>query len=74
MAIVTVPKNARLLLVLQDGVDAKGNPRLVNRTLGKVKAGVLPQDLYDVANAIGGLQTLSLVGVQESVVNELTVQ
>jgi hypothetical protein len=74
MAIVTVPKNARLLLILQDGVDGKGNPRLVNRTLGKVKTGVLPQDLYDVANAISGLQTLTFAGVQESLVNELNVQ
>lgn len=74
MAIVTLPKNARLLLVLQDGVDAKGNPRLVNRTLGKVKADALPQDLYDVANVISSLQTLTFVGVQTSVVSELNVQ
>lgn len=74
MAIVTLPKSARMLLILQDGVDAKGNPRLVTRVLGKVKTGVLPQDLYDVATAIGSLQTMAFVGVQESLVNELNVQ
>lgn len=74
MAIISVPKNARMILILQDGVDAKGNPRLVNKALGKVKTDVLSQDLYDVATAISGLQTLTFAGVQQSVVNELNVQ
>lgn len=74
MAIITVPKNARMILILQDGVDAKGNPRLLNRVLGKVKTEVLPQDLYDVATAISGLQTMTFAGVQQSLVNELNVQ
>ncbi len=49
-----------LQLELQTGVDAQGNPVYRNKNLRFVKPDAADQDLYDVAQALAGLQEYPL--------------
>lgn len=63
MAVVKQPYSCSMKLRYQNGVNAKGDPVYVNRTYSKVKVTATDQDLYDVAQALNGLQTNSLHSV-----------
>lgn len=63
MAVNKVPAGAVLRLVLQTGTDAGGNPVYRNKNLAGVKPEALDQDLYDVAQALAGLQEYPLNSV-----------
>lgn len=52
-----------LQLELQTGVDAQGNPVYRNKNLRFVKPDAADQDLYDVAQALAGLQEYPLYKV-----------
>lgn len=64
MAVNKVPAGTTLRLVLQTGTDADGNPVLRNKNLTAVAVTAADQDLYDVAQALAGLQKYTLAGVQ----------
>ena len=63
MAVVRVPSGAVLRLVLQTGVDAQGNPVYRNRNLTNLRTDAQDQDLFDVAQALAGLQEYALSAI-----------
>lgn len=56
MALVVTPLSSRLTLTVNTGVDAEGNPVLRTRSYSGVKPSASDQDVYDVAQAVAGLQ------------------
>jgi hypothetical protein len=71
MSIVTAPETAQLVLVLQDGVDAKGNPRIKRKKFGAIRATATSQEVYDTASAIASLQTLSFLRAEQVVQTQI---
>ncbi|WP_027417311.1 DUF1659 domain-containing protein [Aneurinibacillus terranovensis] len=71
MSVVSTVKPVQLSLVLQDGVDSKGNARYKRRMVGKIKPGANEQDVYEVASDIASLQTLPFIRVEQSAQTEL---
>lgn len=63
MAVNNVPVGATLRLQLQTGVDGNGDPIIRNKSLTNVKAAALDQDIFDVAQALAGLQEHVLADV-----------
>lgn len=64
MAVIASPMQAALRLVVETGVDEKGNPVLRSRSYNRVKPESAEQDVYAVAVALAGLQEKPLRGVQ----------
>lgn len=64
MAIVASPVQATLRLVVETGVDDRGNPVYRSRSYNRVKPESSEQDVYAVAVALAGLQQNPLQGVQ----------
>ncbi len=63
MPVNRVPGGTVLQLEVQTGVDAQGNPVYRNKNLRSVKPDAADQDLYDVAQALAGLQEYPLYKV-----------
>lgn len=63
MAVVKNLESATLQLVVQKGVNAKGDPVLGKVSFRNVKGTADIQDIYDVALTLGELQQLPLSGV-----------
>ncbi|MCL2337351.1 MAG: DUF1659 domain-containing protein [Firmicutes bacterium] len=63
MAVRSVATGSVLRMQLQIGVDGKGAPVYRNKNLNNVKPGAADQELFDVAQALAGLQTYTLAGV-----------
>ena len=63
MAVENVPVGTTLRLQLQTGVDGNGNPVFRNKSLNNVKPEALDQDIFDVAQALAGLQESILADV-----------
>jgi len=63
MAVSKIPANSALRLELRVGTDPEGNPVYRNRSLNNVKPAATDQDLFDVANALAGLQEYPLNGI-----------
>jgi len=55
MAVVKVPQNSTIAIKLQKGVTTSGSPAYVTRNYS-CKATAADQDLFDVAQALMGLQ------------------
>ncbi|WP_066638580.1 DUF1659 domain-containing protein [Desulfolucanica intricata] len=64
MAVTKVPSGSALRMRLQTGVDGEGNPVYRTKSLNNVKADALDQDIYDVSQAVSGLQEYTLVSVE----------
>ncbi len=60
MAVNKIPGGAVLQLELQTGVDAQGNPVYRSKNLKSVNPAAVDQDLFDVAQALAGLQEYTL--------------
>jgi len=60
MAVNKVSGGTVLNLEVQTGVDAQGNPVYRNRNYKSIDPSAADQDLYDVAQAIAGLQSYTL--------------
>lgn len=60
MAVTKTPVGSIIRLSLVTGLDAQGGPILRNTSLSNVKPAALDQDLFDVANALVGLQEYQL--------------
>jgi hypothetical protein len=63
MAVTKLPGNSVLKLVLHVGDSVTGSPVLRTRSLNGVKPAAVDQDLFDVANALAGLQQYPLNGI-----------
>lgn len=64
MAVTSTAKDSVLAVTYQTGLTAAGSPVLRQRSFPNVKADALDQDVYDVAQALYGLQQYPLVGVR----------
>lgn len=64
MPVVVTPVDSSLRLQVQTGVDAKGNPVIVNRNFNRIKPEAADQDVLDVAQALGDLQTHTVYAIQ----------
>lgn len=60
MAVQRIPGGITLKLVLETGVDESGKPVFRNKSFDSIKAGALDQDLYEIGQALAGLQKHSL--------------
>lgn len=60
MAVSKVPGDSVLKLALHVGDSPTGSPILKNRSLNGIKSTAADQDLFDVANALSGLQQYPL--------------
>lgn len=63
MAVTSMPLGSALLVQVQTGVDGSGNPVVRTRRWSNVKAAATDQDVFDVANAIAGLQAHPVVDI-----------
>lgn len=63
MAVESSATGSVLRMQLQTGVDGSGDPVYRNKSLNNIKPEAADQDLYDVAQALAGLQEHTLAGV-----------
>jgi len=64
VAVTKVPGTSVLKLVLDTGEVVNGNPVLRTRNINGIKPTAADQDLFDVAEALAGLQQYSLYAVR----------
>lgn len=64
VTIFATPVNSDLIVLVQTGTDAEGNPVYARVRYSALKPGATDQDAYDVAAAIGGLQQYPVAGIQ----------
>ncbi|AHF07259.1 DUF1659 domain-containing protein [Desulfitobacterium metallireducens] len=64
MAVSKTPVTSSIRLSLVTGLDTQGAPILKQTNLSNVKSNALDQDLFDVANALVGLQEYSVHKIQ----------
>jgi hypothetical protein len=71
MAVERVNAGVVLRLVFQTGVDDEGNPVYRNKNLSYIKPDASDQDLFDVAQALAGLQEYTLSEIKRIDTNRL---
>jgi len=71
--IQSTPTDSKIVLQLQTGTDSKGAAKLHNRAFPFVKPTAADQDVFDVATAIGNLQTLQVKEIERQNTVTLTV-
>jgi len=64
MAVIGIPVDASLRLVVQVGTDQAGNPVLRNRTYNRVKPEAANDEVFQVAQALAGLMADQVVEVR----------
>ena len=74
MPVNKVPGATTLKMQFQTGVDGSGDPVYRRKSLNNVKANAADQDVYDVAQAISGLQEYTLISVLRDDNSELVNQ
>jgi hypothetical protein len=72
MAVTKNPVNSTIRISLVIGLNATGGPILRNASLSNVKSEAVDQDLFDVANALVGLQEYQLNGISRLDTADLT--
>jgi len=63
MAVDKIPSGTTLRMQFQTGLDGDGDPVYRTKSLSSVKTTAVDQDIYDVAQALVGLQEYTLVTV-----------
>ncbi|GAW93492.1 DUF1659 domain-containing protein [Calderihabitans maritimus] len=71
MAVTVVPLESTLRLELVTGTDANGNPVVRTSSYRGIKPAAADQDVFDVAQAIAGLQVHTLNRISRVNENEL---
>ncbi|MDS1029673.1 DUF1659 domain-containing protein [Bacillota bacterium LX-D] len=71
MAVVATPVQSVLRIVVENGVDGKGNTILKNITFSKVKTAATDQDVFDTAQALAGLQQRMVQSIHRIGTNDL---
>jgi len=74
MAVIKQPEGSTLRLMVQTGVDDRGEPVIRTRSYSRLKPLAADQDVYDVAQAMGGLQRHPLTAVARVDENSLISQ
>jgi len=74
MAVVKVPQSVKLVLKVQTGVNASGDPVYRSRTFANVKAAAADSDVFAVAEGLAGLQKNTLVDIVRQDLNNLVNQ
>lgn len=71
MPVVKEPFASTINIRYQAGVNAKGDPIIINRVYNGVKVEATDQNAFDVAEAISNLQSRSLVAIYRTDHSEL---
>ncbi|NLU49420.1 MAG: DUF1659 domain-containing protein [Syntrophomonadaceae bacterium] len=71
MAIQATTVASELVINIQDGVNAQGNPVIRARRYRNVKPTAAAQDVYAVGQSLAGLQDKPLTGIQRRDLVEL---
>lgn len=74
MAVTSSAKGTVLVVTFQTGLSATGSPVLRQRSFQNVKADAVDQDVYDIAQAIYGLQQFPVITVRRDNRFELSNQ
>lgn len=64
MAVIASPKDTVMVVTYQTGLTAQGSPILSQRSFANIQSAAADQDIYDVANALYGLQNYPLTSVR----------
>lgn len=64
MAIEKMVTKVQAVAIFQNGLDEKGGPMLKNKIISGVSRDATDQGIYDLVTTIGGLQDLTLVGIE----------
>lgn len=64
MPVTSTAKDSILVVSYQTGLSAQGSPIVRQRSFANVKPAALDQDVFDVAQALYGLQQYALAGVR----------
>lgn len=63
MAVNRVPQGSRMVISIQNGINASGLPKNVLRTYKSVKASAVDADVYAVAQGMANLQKYPITGI-----------
>jgi len=63
MAVNKVPQGSRMVISIQNGVNAGGMPKYLQRTYKSVKSGAVDADVYAVAEGMASLQKYPVTGI-----------
>lgn len=63
MAVNRVPQSSQIIIMLQNGTNAGGQPVYLKRTYKNVKPSALDADLYAVAQAMASLQKYPVASI-----------
>ena len=63
MAVVKMPQNSRIGIVIANGVSSTGAEQLKTLRFSNVKPTATDQDMYDVALSLSGLMSSVLVSI-----------
>lgn len=74
MAVVKMPQTGKLVLKVQTGVNASGNPVYRLRTFANIKSDVADADAFAVAQSLAGLQQHTLVDIVRQDLSSLVNQ
>jgi hypothetical protein len=64
MAVSTTPVTSDLVLIMDNGVGASGQPLTVNRKFSKVKTTASNEDVFAVAASITAIQDKTLLAIR----------
>jgi hypothetical protein len=64
MAIVSTPASSELILVMDNGIGASGQPLSRARRYSNIKTTATNEDLYAVADSLTGLQSQTRLAVR----------
>ena len=71
MAIEKMITKVQAVAIFQNGLDEKGGAITKNKIINGVSIDATDQGIYDLVTAIGGLQDLTLMGVENRTATSL---
>lgn len=63
MAVNRVPQGSRMVISIQNGVNAGGQPKYLQRTYKSIKAGAVDADVFAIAQGMANLQKYPVTGI-----------
>lgn len=74
MAVTPVAVSRDLILVMDNGIGASGQPLTISRIFKNVKSAAVDEDMHTVAQTLLGLQDSSNIAVQRRDIFELIAE